>query len=447
MKILSTQLTTDRRPYDVFISYNSKDVEAVGKVAQHLVSVGLKPWFDKWVLVPGEPWLPATERGIADSSCCAVFYGISGEGPWQRREIEVVLREQVKSSNFRVIPVLLPGAQKPDISPTFLSGNTWVRLHETEADIDGLWRLECGVLGVSPLTGQRRTASEADRLVRQQLGIIAVETSDLSYLPRPQWAMPWMVTGEGCYIAAVPPDRERAALQLIVSRVDPDFWPRMCRLEATVSSAREAQFMEILSHSAYILESSTQGSGIRLVSVTFLLTDDDVETAMALLRSRLLSLKPETLAINRLRPVAPVLLWKYCATVEKKGINSAAWRHLAEQALSLGAHTAKMLSSVLIEADTEAMCTTYTWFDPEVYSLRISMSDQPGSLRAVMLALTSCGFEVISSFLRPGGLLRTAVLHVLVSLRTPADEAKFKRSVIAMIAQIPPVYEVRISIS
>ena len=95
------------KSYAVFLSFNSEDREAVEQIACHLADKAkLRPWFDQWELIPGEPWVRNLERGLAASSTCAVFVGKSGEGPWQRREVETALRHQVDNYEFRVIPVL-----------------------------------------------------------------------------------------------------------------------------------------------------------------------------------------------------------------------------------------------------------------------------------------------------------------------------------------------------
>jgi hypothetical protein len=40
--------------FDVFLSHNAKDKAAVEKIAKRLLSVGIRPWLDKWQLAPGD---------------------------------------------------------------------------------------------------------------------------------------------------------------------------------------------------------------------------------------------------------------------------------------------------------------------------------------------------------------------------------------------------------
>ena len=113
--------------YDVFLSYNSEDGKDVEKIAKYLANqVKLKTWFDQWQLVPGEPWIGALERGMVAAKSCAVFIGHSGQGPWQRQEVEAALMKQAENKDFRLILVLLPRApEKPEI-PLFLRRSMWV---------------------------------------------------------------------------------------------------------------------------------------------------------------------------------------------------------------------------------------------------------------------------------------------------------------------------------
>jgi predicted RNA-binding protein with RPS1 domain len=144
------------KPYAVFLSFNSEDREEVEQIAAYLVDhAELRPWIDQWELIPGEPWVRNLERGLAASATCAIFVGKSGEGPWQKREVETALRQQVTNADFRVIPVLLPDAPRQPGLPIFLSGSMWVDFRGNRLDDDAaLWRLECGIRGVSPGRGR-----------------------------------------------------------------------------------------------------------------------------------------------------------------------------------------------------------------------------------------------------------------------------------------------------
>jgi hypothetical protein len=122
-------MAENAQSFDIFLSHNSADKEAVEHLARRLEDEEhLKPFLDQWHLVPGEPWQEALEDALDHSRTCAVFMGPSGIGPWHNTEFRSALDDLVNRPDFRVIPVLLPGATLPErgILPRFLRGLTWV---------------------------------------------------------------------------------------------------------------------------------------------------------------------------------------------------------------------------------------------------------------------------------------------------------------------------------
>jgi tetratricopeptide (TPR) repeat protein len=144
-------------PFHVFLSHSSADKPAVEALARRLAKEGIEPWLDKWHLIPGDPWQPAIEGALAESGTCAVFVGPSGFGPWQNEEMRAAIDQRVRESGrrFRVIPVLLPGAERAERSslPTFLAAATWVEFRDSLEDPDAFHRLVCGIRGLEPGTG------------------------------------------------------------------------------------------------------------------------------------------------------------------------------------------------------------------------------------------------------------------------------------------------------
>jgi WD40 repeat protein len=140
--------------YDVFLSHNSADKPTVEELARRLVKAGVQPWLDKWNLIPGEPWQKAIEEALDSCATCAIFVGPSGTGPWQNEEMRAAIDRRVSESegSLRVIPVLLPGAERGERSrlPTFLVATTWVEFRHTLDDEDAFHRLVCGVRGQAP---------------------------------------------------------------------------------------------------------------------------------------------------------------------------------------------------------------------------------------------------------------------------------------------------------
>ena len=139
--------------YDVFLSHTSVDKEAVENIAQRLrQETELQPFLDKWHLIPGEPWQEKLEEALDQSHTCAIFIGPDGLGPWEHQEMRVALSKRVHSPDFRVIPVLLPGAKMPEEGklPSFLGQLTWVDFRQGLEDTEAFYRLNCGIKGIQP---------------------------------------------------------------------------------------------------------------------------------------------------------------------------------------------------------------------------------------------------------------------------------------------------------
>ena len=144
----------DPTNYDVFLSHNSNDKTLVEQLARKLKTKGVKPFLDKWHLIPGEPWQEALEKALDQSNTCAVFIGPKGVSPWEHEEMRAAIRKRVsdKKKVFRVIPVLLPGAeinQKLQLPP-FLSRSTLVKFRVSIEDEEAFRRLVAGIKGIAP---------------------------------------------------------------------------------------------------------------------------------------------------------------------------------------------------------------------------------------------------------------------------------------------------------
>jgi hypothetical protein len=138
--------------YDVFLSHNGTDKPAIEELARRLVKEGIRPWLDRWNLIPGEPWQEAIEEALDACQTVAVFLGPSGIGPWENEEMRSALEDRVRDKSRRVIPVLLPGAPEPRERPLprFLCRLTWVDFHAGLDDADAFNRLVSGIKGMPP---------------------------------------------------------------------------------------------------------------------------------------------------------------------------------------------------------------------------------------------------------------------------------------------------------
>src|SRR3954452_23950803 len=133
-------------PYDVFLSYNSRDYQAVERVGGWLKGRGLTCFMDRWYLVPGTSWQSALEQALKQSKAVVVFLGPGEVGRWQQRELHLALDRQAVSG-LPVVPVLLPGADPP---LGFLSLNTWVDLRARLDEERQLNRLVAAACGLAP---------------------------------------------------------------------------------------------------------------------------------------------------------------------------------------------------------------------------------------------------------------------------------------------------------
>lgn len=144
------QFREEPSQFDVYLCYNSEDLEAVAPIASRLVRAGVRPWFDKWHLRPGTMWQSELETQIANIRCVAIIIGPKGTGPWQELEIRAFLIQSVRRG-CRIIPVFLRGATLTQHLPVFLDGFTMVDLRDDSSQpFDTLlW----GITGRSPNRG------------------------------------------------------------------------------------------------------------------------------------------------------------------------------------------------------------------------------------------------------------------------------------------------------
>ena len=153
--------------YHVFLSHRTSDKPTIEELAIRLRREGIEPWLDMWNLVPGQAWQPAIEQALDDCATCAVAIGGGGFGPWQNEEMRAAIDRRVSAGQgqFRVIPVLLPGVERPERGklPTFLAATTWVEFRQSLDDAEAFRRLVCGIRGEEPGPGRtmRRSSGRA----------------------------------------------------------------------------------------------------------------------------------------------------------------------------------------------------------------------------------------------------------------------------------------------
>ena len=118
----------------LFLSHNSRDKPAVEALAYALLDAGVRPWLDKWDLVPGRSWQQGIVDALRDAHAVAVCVGEHGMGHVQSPEMEAALDRAWRDQTRPVIPVLLPGAAVHPELPDFLRLRTWIDLREGLTD-------------------------------------------------------------------------------------------------------------------------------------------------------------------------------------------------------------------------------------------------------------------------------------------------------------------------
>ena len=135
-------------------------------------------WLDRWILVPGEPFIQEMSKGLKMAKTCAVFIGKETPRGWFDEEIKKALNIQAGNKDFRVIPVLLPESDESFVTD-FLELRTWVDFRKGLDDKRKFHELSCGIKGVKP--GRRFISSNQD-IERSALESKLRELDEVSHL-------------------------------------------------------------------------------------------------------------------------------------------------------------------------------------------------------------------------------------------------------------------------
>src|SRR3954462_2332138 len=136
---------------NVFLSHASAAKDLGRALAAKLQARGISTFFDEENILPGTPFMDALDQGLRDSAACAVFLGTNGLAPWHHEEVREAINRQVLDRDYRVIPVLLPGAKREPRGqlPSFIGSRSWVEF-STLDDERALHELCCGIRNLEP---------------------------------------------------------------------------------------------------------------------------------------------------------------------------------------------------------------------------------------------------------------------------------------------------------
>lgn len=140
----------------VFLSYAMSDRKEADKLVQGLHEAGIETWFDRESLVPGENWTDAIKKALDNTNTVLFLIGKGvRESEWQRLEMRQALERSTRDRRYRIVPVLLPGAD-PQRIPAVLSAYQSIDLRTNVDDRTAVNRL------VTSLADDLSTGDPAD---------------------------------------------------------------------------------------------------------------------------------------------------------------------------------------------------------------------------------------------------------------------------------------------
>jgi TIR domain/AAA-like domain len=102
--------------WDVFLSHSSRDKSRVRQLAERLHAVGLRVWFDEWVIKPGDDMYAAIEHGLEYARTLILCMSQAAfRSDWTSLERNTVIFRNPQNTDRRFIPLLLEDCPIPDV--------------------------------------------------------------------------------------------------------------------------------------------------------------------------------------------------------------------------------------------------------------------------------------------------------------------------------------------
>lgn len=107
---------TDKRRYDVFLSYSFQDQDWVREFESALSESGVEVFFDATQLAPGDRWQERIEEALRESSTLVVVVSPSTfRSTWTFFELGAAL-----AGNKRIIPIVTEAVDVTEIPPLLM---------------------------------------------------------------------------------------------------------------------------------------------------------------------------------------------------------------------------------------------------------------------------------------------------------------------------------------
>lgn len=132
------------KQFDVYLSYNAIDREAIEPLILEFKRRGLTVFLDTEQLSSGGDLNAVLQHAIRNSRCVVVCVSKTGLGRWQRAEIDAYMRQlpDIERGQFfeHTILVLLPGAPDPHDKPASWNAHLWLDIRSGlgEAELEQL---------------------------------------------------------------------------------------------------------------------------------------------------------------------------------------------------------------------------------------------------------------------------------------------------------------------
>ena len=170
------------KPFDLFLSYSSVDRTWVARVKEALEQRGLRVWFDHDQVRPGDVFVTALERGLAESRAIAIV--VSPESlasGWVQEEYARAMG-LVRSGGepVQLIPILYREASLPG----FLAKRSWIDFQGPSSSNQSIDRLVWGITGARPdtLGGEGKRRALLDRRLVTEMLVLFSQTDNTLYV-------------------------------------------------------------------------------------------------------------------------------------------------------------------------------------------------------------------------------------------------------------------------